>query len=95
METLRVDKVKHVNWVYDKEADVLDISFGKPQPALSLDLGSGIVLRYLEKSNEIVGFTIIGLIRFSRGKSKLRNSKNFGLRHVLKSEIPMESATPS
>lgn len=77
METLRIDKVKHVNWVYDKEADVLDISFDKPQPALSLDLGSGIVLRYLEKSNEIVGFTIIGL------------------RHVLKSEIPMESVTPS
>ncbi len=77
METLKLGKVKHVDWEYDEGADVLDISFGKPQPALSLDLGSGIVLRYTEKSGEIVGFTIIGL------------------KHVVKSEIPMESVTPS
>jgi len=61
METLTVSKVKHVNWEYGEGADVLDISFGEPKAALSLDLGSGIVLRYLEKSGEIVGFTILGL----------------------------------
>jgi uncharacterized protein YuzE len=61
MEKLMVEKPDQINWEYDKEADVLYISFGKPQPALSLDLGSGIVARYLEKSNKIVGFTLIGL----------------------------------
>ena len=61
MEKLMVEKPKHVNWEYDEGADVLYISFGKPQPALSADLGSGIVARYLEDSNELVGFTIVGL----------------------------------
>lgn len=61
MEKLMVEKPKQVSWEYDKEADVLYISFGKPQPALSMDMGSGIVARYLEKSNELVGFTIVGL----------------------------------
>ena len=61
MEKLMMEKPEQVSWEYDKEADVLYISFGKPQPALSLDLGSGIVARYLEKSQKVVGFTIIGL----------------------------------
>ncbi len=61
MEKLMVERPKQISWEYDKEADVLYISFGKPQPALSLDLGSGIVARYLEKSNELIGFTIVGL----------------------------------
>lgn len=61
MERLMVEKPEQIAWEYDKEADVLYISFGKPQPALSADLGSGIVARYLEKSHKLVGFTIVGL----------------------------------
>ena len=61
MEKLMVEKPEQVSWEYDKGADVLYISFGKPQPALSLDLGSGILARYLEKSHKVVGFTIVGL----------------------------------
>jgi len=58
---LLFEKPKQTSWEYDKGADVLYVSFGKPQKAISLDLGSGIVARYLEKSNELVGFTIVGL----------------------------------
>ena len=61
MEKLMVEKPEQVSWEYDKEADVLYISFGKPQPALSMDMGSGIVARYLEKSHKLVGFTLVGL----------------------------------
>ena len=61
MEKLMVEKPEQVSWEYDKGADVLYISFDKPQPALSLDLGSGVVARYLEKSHKVVGFTIVGL----------------------------------
>lgn len=60
-EKLEMEKPKKVSWEYDAEADVLYISFGEPQPALGMDLGSGIVARYIEKSRKIVGFTIIGL----------------------------------
>ncbi len=61
MERLVVEKPKQISWEYDKEADVLYISFGKPQKALSMDMGSGIVARYLQDSNELVGFTLVGL----------------------------------
>lgn len=66
MEELKVgiDKskfgdVKLINWEYDSEADVLYISFGEPRFSLSIDLGSGIILRQSE--DKITGVTIIGL----------------------------------
>ena len=46
METLKVKKPEKVSWHYDKEADTLYLSFGKPVPALTLDLGSGVLARY-------------------------------------------------
>jgi uncharacterized protein YuzE len=56
-----MEKPKEVTWDYDKEADTLYISFGPPQEALSMDIGAGILARYLEKSGKLVGFTIIGV----------------------------------
>lgn len=46
-------------WIdYDKEADVLYISFRKPQDATDTQmLDNGILLRY--KGNELVGITIL------------------------------------
>jgi uncharacterized protein YuzE len=59
----RVGKKEGIVWKYDEDADVLYVSFGKPKESLSIDLGSGILVRYSEKSGEINGFTIIGLKR--------------------------------
>ncbi|MBI4645457.1 MAG: DUF2283 domain-containing protein [Bacteroidia bacterium] len=62
METLKIlDKKEHINWDYDEEADVLYLSIDKPQKALGVDMGDGIIVRYKEKTNEIVGLTIIGI----------------------------------
>jgi uncharacterized protein YuzE len=52
-----------VDWEYDGEADTLYISFGKPRPAVGLDVGEGVVVRYDEKAKEVVGLTIIGIGR--------------------------------
>jgi uncharacterized protein YuzE len=60
MEALKLEEPKAVNWDYDDEADVLYISFGDPQPALTLDLGEGVLARYRESDNALVGFTIVG-----------------------------------
>jgi uncharacterized protein YuzE len=68
METLKMKKPKQVTWDYDREADALYISFGKPRPALTLDLGDGILARYLKKSEEFVGFTIIGASQIIKAK---------------------------
>ena len=43
---------------FDKEADILDISIGKPKEAISEEIGNDIIVRKNEKGN-IVGFTIL------------------------------------
>ena len=50
---------ENINWEYDEEADVLYLSFSEPQSALGLDIGNGIIVRYNEKTNDILGITII------------------------------------
>jgi len=61
MEALKMEKPREVNWEYDEGADVLYISFGKPEPALTLDLGNGVLARYKKGSNKMIGFTITGI----------------------------------
>lgn len=50
---------------YDKDADVLYISLGRPVKAVGRELDNGVVERFDPKSKRIVGFTIIG---FSKRK---------------------------
>jgi len=62
MEALKILEGKpQLDWEYDEEADVLYISVGKPRPAVGVDIGEGIIVRWDEKRKEIVGLTIIGL----------------------------------
>lgn len=46
---------------YDKEADVLYLSFKKVEEAVAIELGDRIIARYDEESQSIVGITLIGL----------------------------------
>ena len=41
---------------FDKEGDVLDISIGKPQKAVSREVGKDILIRMNPKS-KVIGFT--------------------------------------
>jgi len=50
-----------LDWEYDGDADTLYISFGKPRPALGVDVGEGVIVRYDEKAREVVGLTLIGV----------------------------------
>jgi uncharacterized protein YuzE len=62
MEALKILEGKpQLDWEYDEEADVLYISVGKPRPAVGVDIGEGVIVRWDEKKKEIVGLTIIGL----------------------------------
>lgn len=62
METLKIfEKKEKLNWEYDEEADVLYISTGRPTKALGLDVGEGVIVRYDEKTGEVVGLTIVGV----------------------------------
>jgi len=62
MEALKIlEKATKINWDYDEDADVLYLSIDEPRPALGVDAGDGVILRYDEADNELVGLTIIGL----------------------------------
>lgn len=65
MEAIRLFDKKDVplDWEYDGEADALYISFGPPKPALGVDVGEGVIIRYDEQAREVVGLTIIGVGR--------------------------------
>jgi uncharacterized protein YuzE len=45
---------------YDEDADVLYLSLGSPRPAVGVDVGDGVILRYDETANEVTGVTLIG-----------------------------------
>ena len=50
-----------VTRTYDEEADVLYLSLGAPRPAVGVDVGEGVILRYDEASHEVVGVTLVGV----------------------------------
>ena len=62
MEVLNIlEKPEKIDWDYDEEADVLYISLGKPEPAVGIDIGEGVVVRYDETRKQVVWITFIGL----------------------------------
>ena len=62
MEAVKIlEKPAELNWDYDEDADVLYVSVGEVRPALGVDIGEGVVLRYDEDAKEVVGLTLIGL----------------------------------
>lgn len=62
MEPVKIlGKPTNLTWDYDEEADVLYLSMGEPRPAIGMDIGEGVVVRYDEARKEVVGLTLIGL----------------------------------
>lgn len=58
-------RLEHFWFDYDKEADVLYISFGKPQEATdSKLLDNDILLR--EKNGEVIGLTVMHASKFGK-----------------------------
>ena len=62
MEAVKIlEPSASVSWNYDEDADVLYLALAEPRPALGVDIGDGLVLRYDEARREVVGLTVIGL----------------------------------
>lgn len=53
---------KTVMFFYDKDGDIMDISFGKPKMAISEEVDDDIVVRMDPDTKEVVGFTIINFV---------------------------------
>ncbi|NJL69008.1 MAG: DUF2188 domain-containing protein [Oscillatoriales cyanobacterium RU_3_3] len=56
-----LEELTNITGFYDKEADVLYISLGEPREAVAVDVSDGVIARYHEDSETIVGITLIGL----------------------------------
>ena len=54
---------KEVQFHYDREADVLYLSVGKPQRAKTVEMGEDFILRLHPKTGEVIGVTIIDFSR--------------------------------
>jgi uncharacterized protein YuzE len=50
---------ERMNFFYDHEGDILDISIGEPKEAISEEIGDDILIRRDIHTNEVVGFTIL------------------------------------
>jgi uncharacterized protein YuzE len=62
MEKVKIlEKPAIITWDYDADADVLYLSIGEPQPAVGIDVGDGVIVRYNEERQEVVGITFLGL----------------------------------
>jgi uncharacterized protein YuzE len=62
MEAIRIlEKPTTITWDYDEDADVLYLSLGEPQTAMGVDIGEGVIVRYDEARQEVVGLTVLGL----------------------------------
>ena len=73
MEAIRIlERPTTITWDYDEDADVLYLSLGAPQPAVGVDIGEGVIVRYDEARQEVVGLTVLGLrVRLLKGLSAL------------------------
>lgn len=53
---------KKLKFFLDEKGDVLDVTVGEPQPAISEEIGDDIIIHKNEKG-EIVGFTMLNFIK--------------------------------
>lgn len=66
MEKIKFPQGKSVNTSYDKETDVLYMSFGEPRASETLDSGEDLLIRFDPETGEITGFTILNFPEFGQ-----------------------------
>jgi uncharacterized protein YuzE len=80
-----------VQFHYDREADVLYLSVGKPQRAKTIEIGEDFVLRLHSKSGQVVGVTIINLSKhfpqLRPGRSDLPTNGSFNAAQLLEQAL--------
>ena len=73
MEAVSIlDSKRDLNWEYDGEGDVLYISVSSPRPAVGIDIGEGLIVRYDESRGEVVG-----VLLWASERRRCRNSQTF------------------
>ncbi len=67
--------MKMVKFSYDREADVMYVSVGRPQKARTVEIGRDFILRLDPKTDRVIGLTIVDFSKHFRTISKNIPSK--------------------
>jgi len=85
---------KEVQFHYDREADVLYLSVGKPQRAKTVEMGEDFILRLHPKNGQAVGMTIINFSKhfpqLRLGRSDLPTDGSFNAARVLEQALTLQ-----
>ena len=61
-----------LRFAYDKEADILDISLGRPRRAISREIEDDVFVRLDFKSKKVVGFSILNFTKWFNALDDVR-----------------------
>ena len=63
---------KEIRMVYDDEGDVLDVSIGEPEDAISREVEDDFFLRVRPDSGEVVGFSILNFRKWFKDAKDIK-----------------------
>ena len=63
---------KTMRMTYDEEGDILDVSLGKPEAAVSREVEDDFFVRLHPSSGEVVGFSILNFRKWFRDANDSR-----------------------
>ncbi len=77
--------MKVLNFAYDREADVLYLSVGRPQKARTVEIGRDFILRLNSKTDRVIGLTIVDFSKhFAAISKKVPSKGNINAERLLK-----------
>ena len=63
---------KEIRMVYDEEGDILDVSLGEPEEAISKEVEDDFFLRVNPVSGEVVGFSILNFRKWFKNAKDIK-----------------------
>lgn len=63
---------KEIRMAYDDEGDILDVSIGDPEKAISNEVEDDFFLRVNPVSGEVVGFSILNFRKWFKGAKDIK-----------------------
>jgi uncharacterized protein YuzE len=63
---------KEIRMVYDEEGDILDVSLGEPERAISKEIEDDFFLRVNPDTGEVVGFSILNFRKWFKDAKDIK-----------------------
>jgi hypothetical protein len=63
---------KEIRMVYDEQGDILDVSLGEPEEAVSREIEDDFLLRIKSDTGEVVGFSILNFRKWFKDAKDIK-----------------------